>query len=86
VSGLNASPPGSKRSAVRVRGFDALGRELKRSSTEVLILALLDEHDRHGYDLARLIGARLLPAHPAARQAADAPRRLRRPRRETRRW
>ena len=39
-------------------GINALERELKRGSTEVLILALLDERDRHGYDLARLIDER----------------------------
>ena len=36
----------------------ALTRELKRGSTELLILALLEERDRHGYDLARLIDER----------------------------
>jgi transcriptional regulator len=36
----------------------ALARELKRGSTELLILALLEERDRHGYDLARLIDQR----------------------------
>src|SRR5215467_502601 len=36
----------------------ALERELKRGSTEVLILALLDEQDRHGYDIGRLIDER----------------------------
>jgi transcriptional regulator len=36
----------------------ALARELKRGSTEVLILALLEERDRHGYDIAHLIDAR----------------------------
>jgi transcriptional regulator len=39
-------------------GIDALARELKRGSTEILILALLEESERHGYDLARLIGER----------------------------
>lgn len=39
-------------------GIDALARELKRGSTEILLLALLDEGERHGYDLARLIGER----------------------------
>ena len=39
-------------------GINALERELKRGSTEVLILALLEETDRHGYDLARLIDER----------------------------
>ena len=39
-------------------GIDALARELKRGSTELLILALLEERDRHGYELARLIGDR----------------------------
>src|SRR5687768_8512984 len=38
--------------------IDALGRELKRGSAELLILALLQERERHGYDLARLIGER----------------------------
>lgn len=39
-------------------GMNALARELKRGSTELLILALLEERDRHGYDLARLIDER----------------------------
>lgn len=39
-------------------GINALARELKRGSTELLILALLEERDRHGYDLARLIEER----------------------------
>jgi PadR family transcriptional regulator PadR len=39
-------------------GFNALERELKRGSAEVMILALLEEGDRHGYDLARLIDER----------------------------
>ena len=36
----------------------SLERELKRGSTEVLILALLDERPRHGYDIGRLIDER----------------------------
>jgi PadR family transcriptional regulator PadR len=39
-------------------GIKALERELKRGSAELLILALLEEGDRHGYDLARLIDER----------------------------
>ena len=39
-------------------GIDALERELKRGSTELLMLALLEERDRHGYELARLIDER----------------------------
>lgn len=39
-------------------GIKALERELKRGSAELLILALLEEDDRHGYDLARLIEQR----------------------------
>lgn len=35
-----------------------LERELKRGSTEVIILALLDERPRHGYDISRLIDER----------------------------
>ena len=38
--------------------MDALARELKRGSAELMILALLDQRERHGYDLARLIGER----------------------------
>jgi PadR family transcriptional regulator PadR len=37
-----------------------LTRELKRGTAEVLILSLLEERERHGYDLARLIGQRSL--------------------------
>ena len=39
-------------------GTSALQRELKRGSAELLILALLDERARHGYDIARLIDER----------------------------
>jgi PadR family transcriptional regulator, regulatory protein PadR len=39
-----------------------LSRELKRGTAEVLILSLLEECERHGYDLARLIGQRSLGA------------------------
>ena len=39
-------------------GTNDLHRELKRGSTELLILALLEERERHGYDLARLIEER----------------------------
>src|SRR5262249_37383739 len=35
-----------------------LQRELKRGSTELLILALLEERERHGYDISRLIDER----------------------------
>jgi DNA-binding PadR family transcriptional regulator len=38
--------------------FNKLARELKRGSAELLILALLEERERHGYELARLIGER----------------------------
>lgn len=36
----------------------ALARELKRGSTEVLILALLEDRQRHGYEIGRLIDER----------------------------
>src|SRR2546427_10983524 len=36
----------------------SLERELKRGSAEVLILALLDERPRHGYEIGRLIAER----------------------------
>jgi DNA-binding PadR family transcriptional regulator len=36
----------------------SLARELKRGTTEILILALVEECPRHGYDIARLIGER----------------------------
>ncbi len=35
-----------------------LARELKRGSSELLVLALLEEQPRHGYDIARLIDER----------------------------
>ena len=35
-----------------------LERELKRGSTELLILALLEDRQRHGYEIGRLIGER----------------------------
>ena len=35
-----------------------LERELKRGSAEVLILALLEERQRHGYEIGRLITER----------------------------
>jgi transcriptional regulator len=39
-------------------GREMLERELKRGSTELLVLALLEERDRHGYEIARLIEGR----------------------------
>jgi transcriptional regulator len=36
----------------------ALERELKRGSTEVLILALLERRQRHGYEIGQLIEQR----------------------------
>src|SRR2546427_11165 len=33
-------------------------RELRKGSAEVLILALLEERDRHGYEIAKLIDTR----------------------------
>src|SRR5688572_28786113 len=39
-------------------GINALERELKRGSNELLILALLEERHLHGYDLGRLIDER----------------------------
>lgn len=36
----------------------SLARELKRGSTEVLILALLEQRPRHGYEIGRLIDER----------------------------
>lgn len=35
-----------------------LARELKRGSSELLILSLLEEQQRHGYELARLVEQR----------------------------
>ena len=34
------------------------GKELRKGSAELLILSLLDERDRHGYELAKLIDRR----------------------------
>ena len=33
-------------------------RELKKGSTEMLIMALVEDRPRHGYEIARLIGER----------------------------
>jgi len=35
-----------------------LDRELKKGSTEMLILALVEDRPRHGYEIAKLIGKR----------------------------
>jgi DNA-binding PadR family transcriptional regulator len=35
-----------------------LDRELKKGSTELLILSLLEHRPRHGYDISRLIETR----------------------------
>ncbi|MFN7927382.1 MAG: PadR family transcriptional regulator [Blastocatellia bacterium] len=35
-----------------------LDRELKKGSTEMLIMALIEERARHGYEIAKLIGDR----------------------------
>ncbi len=39
-------------------GMTSLERELKRGSAELLILALLEEQERHGYQIAQLIAER----------------------------
>ena len=36
-------------------GTTMLERELKRGSAELLILALLEERERHGYDIGKQI-------------------------------
>jgi PadR family transcriptional regulator, regulatory protein PadR len=38
--------------------MNLLERELKRGSTELLILALLEERQRHGYEISQLIEQR----------------------------
>ena len=46
-----------------------LDREVKRGSTEMLILALVEDRPRHGYDIAKLIEQRsdgLLQFHVAS--------------------
>jgi transcriptional regulator len=37
---------------------DVLGRELKKGSTELLVLSLVEERARHGYEIGRLIEQR----------------------------
>ena len=39
-------------------GMTSLERELKRGSAELLILALLEEEERHGYEIGQLITER----------------------------
>jgi DNA-binding PadR family transcriptional regulator len=41
--------------ATRHMPTNYLSRELKRGSAELLIMALLEERERHGYEIARLI-------------------------------
>ena len=36
----------------------SIDRELRKGSAEILILSLLEERDRHGYELAKLIERR----------------------------
>ena len=46
-----------------------LDKEVKRGSTEMLILALVEERPRHGYEIAKLIEERsdgVLQFHPAS--------------------
>ena len=43
-------------------GTHWLSRELKRGSTELLILALIEQRARHGYEIAQLIEQRSLGA------------------------
>ena len=46
-----------------------LNKEVKRGSTELLILALIEDRPRHGYEIAKLIEERsdgVLQFHPAS--------------------
>jgi len=38
--------------------MDSVTKELKKGSADLLILALVEDQPRHGYDIARLIGER----------------------------
>jgi transcriptional regulator len=38
--------------------MDSVTKELKKGSADLLILALVEDRPRHGYDIARLIGER----------------------------
>jgi transcriptional regulator len=50
-------------------GLQSTDRELKKGSAELLILSLLDDRPRHGYEIAKLIDVR---SHGALRfQAAS---------------
>jgi transcriptional regulator len=39
-------------------GNNIVSKELKKGSADLLVLALLEDQPRHGYDIARLIGER----------------------------
>lgn len=39
-------------------GAEPFGRQLKKGSTELLILALLEARARHGYEISKLVEAR----------------------------
>ena len=38
--------------------MDSVTKEHKKGSADLLILALVEDRPRHGYDIARLIGER----------------------------
>lgn len=44
--------------AVTYKGSDILDRELKKGSAELLILSLVEDQPRHGYDIGHLIQQR----------------------------
>jgi PadR family transcriptional regulator len=44
--------------AMSYKGSDILDRELKKGSAELLILSLVEEQPRHGYDIGSLIEQR----------------------------
>lgn len=39
-------------------GNQPISKELRKGSADLLVLALLEHHPRHGYEIARLIGER----------------------------
>jgi PadR family transcriptional regulator len=52
-----------------MEAFYMLDKEVKRGSTEMLILALVEDRPRHGYEIAKLIEERsdgVLQFHPAS--------------------
>src|SRR5688572_31693201 len=58
VFAVDLSYPSQQYIAMPYNGSDILDRELKKGSAELLILSLVEDRPRHGYEIANLIEQR----------------------------